>query len=184
MRFLLRMVPSGDLPASLQTLRSLALTMGGKAVNAKRTSYGALEVDVFFGSRQDLDVFLAALEPLGRVEFYKDLQEAPTFLPKQDAVREAVSLFNAERFWEAHEVLESLWRVAVGDEKRLLQGLILVCAAYVHLQKDEYDVVVGVAKRSLPLLSWKGDYHGIGIETLGERLDEMVRTRKFSIFKL
>ncbi|MDG6925713.1 MAG: DUF309 domain-containing protein [Nitrososphaerota archaeon] len=184
MRFLLRMVPAGDLRTTLEILRRLASTMGGNAVNAKRTSYGALEVDVFFGSRQDFDVFIAALEPLGRVEFYKDLQEPAVFLPKAEAVREAVSLFDAERFWEAHEVLESLWRVAGGDEKKLLQGLILVCAAFVHLQKDENEVALGVAKRSLPLLSWKGDYHGVDVEILRQKIDGIVRSRALSLFEL
>lgn len=158
--------------------------MGGNAVNAKRTSYGALEVDVFFGSRQDFDVFIAALEPLGRVEFYKDLQEPAVFLPKAEAVREAVSLFNAERFWEAHEVLESLWRVAGGDEKKLLQGLILVCAAFVHLQKDECDVAVGVARRALPLLSSIDEYHGIDVESLRGKVDEIVESGNLSLFRL
>ncbi len=158
--------------------------MGGKAVNAKTTSYGALEMDVFVESQADFDVFLAAIEPLGKLEFYKDLQEAPRFLPKADAIAEAVSLFNAERFWEAHEVLESLWRVAEGDEKLLLQGLILVCAAFVHLQKDEYEVAIGVAKRSLPLLSWEGEYHDIAVGPLKEKVGRMVESQKLSVFRL
>ena len=129
--------------------------MGGKAVNAKRTSYGALEIDIFVASRQDFDVFLAAVEPLGKMEFYKDLQEVPPFLPKAEAIAEAVSLFNAERFWEAHEVLESQWRVAQGDEKLLLQGLILVCAAFVHEQKGEKAVAMGVAKARASFAPWR-----------------------------
>ncbi len=150
-------------------------------MNAKRTSYGALELDVFLPSRQDFELFLAVVEPLGKLEFFKDLQEVPPFLPASEAVAEAVSLFNAERFWETHEVLESLWREAKGDEKLLLQGLILVCAAFVHAQKGEKSVSLGVAKRALALLRWpEARYHGINVEHVRSGLDEMVATGNLS----
>jgi hypothetical protein len=168
-----------------RAVRGIASSIGGKAVNAKVTSYGALEMDVFLGSRADFDFFLAAIEPLAKLEFYKDLQEPPVFLPTTQAVTEAVSLFNGERFWEAHEVLESLWRVAEGEEKRVLQGLILVCAAFVHLQKGEMRVALGVAKRSLPLLVWEsGAYHGISIGPLRGSIEEMVGDGNLSLLRL
>jgi hypothetical protein len=186
MRFLLRMVPSDpDVGAATRVVRGIAASMGGKAVNAKTTSYGALEMDIFVESRADFDVFLAAVEPLGTLEFYKDLQEAPHFLPTSDAVAEAISLFNAERFWEAHEVLESVWRVAEGQEKRLLQGLILVCAAFVHEQKGEPEIALGVAKRSLPLIMWREPtYHRIDVASLRKRVSEGIPLGRLSLFRI
>jgi len=179
MRYLIRIFPSAsDTGSTERTVRGIASSIGGKAVNAKVTSYGALEMDVFLGSRADF-------EPMGKLEFYKDLQEPPVFLPTAEAVAEAVSLFNGERFWEAHEVLESLWRVAQGEEKRVLQGLILVCAAFVHLQKGENRVALGVAERSLPLLTWGDEsYHGIGIRSVGEAMEGMLRAGKLSLLRL
>jgi len=38
-------------------------------------------------------------------------------------------LFQKGRYFEAHEVLEEAWREAEGEEKRFLQGLILLAAA-------------------------------------------------------
>ncbi|WP_243032385.1 DUF309 domain-containing protein [Thermus altitudinis] len=46
--------------------------------------------------------------------------------PLWEAVR---SLWEAGRYFEAHEVLEGAWREAQGEEKRFLQGLILLAAA-------------------------------------------------------
>jgi uncharacterized protein len=186
MRFLIRMISSNpDFESSVRTMRGIASTMGAKAVNPKRTSYGALEMDIFVESRTDFDVFKAAIEPLGELEFYRDLQEVPRFLPKADAMSEAIALFNAERFWEAHEVLESLWRVAEGEEKRVLQGLILTCAAFVHEQKGEREVALGVAKRALSLLSWpEPEYHGVGIASLHEKLTAMLEARGLSLTTL
>jgi hypothetical protein len=186
MRFLFRMVLSDtDIAYATSVVRGIASSLGGSAVNPKKTSYGALEMDVFVESRQDFDLFLAAVEPVGRVEFYRDLQEAPTFMPTAEALEEAVSLFNSERFWEAHEVLESKWRVAQGDEKLLLQGLILVCASFVHEQKGKDEVALGVAKRALPLLKWdESRYHGIDVASLRLTVADEVAAGKLSIFRI
>jgi len=154
-------------------------------VNAKWTSYGALEVDVFAETKADFLTFVAAIEPLGKVEFGRDLQEVQAHLTKEAAVAEAVSLFNAERFWEAHEVLEALWRVAHGGEKSLLQGLILVCAAFVHVQKGEPEVALGVARRSIPKLAWKERaYKDIAVAAVRETVMRMVDGGALSLFKI
>ncbi len=186
MRFLVRLVPlEPDRAASLATFRSIAANLGERAANPKWTSRGTLEVDVFAPSRQDFQLFLAAVAPLANIEFAKDLQEAPPFLTKEGAVKEAAALFNQERFWEAHEVLESKWRVAGGEEKRLLQGLILVCAAFVHHQKDEDGVALGIAKRSLPLLAWpERVYLGVDVERVRDRISTMVEAGRLSVFEL
>ena len=187
MRFLVRLVPQGgDRAVLLSTVRSVAANLGGSAVNPKWTSYGALEIDIFAPSRQDFEVVMAAIAPLIHdIEFAKDLQEVPPFLPKERAIDEAVALFNGERFWEAHEVLESLWRVAEGAEKKLLQGLILVCAAFVHHQKDESKVALGVARRALPLLIWTDPtYYVIDVVQVRDRVTRMVEDGTLFLFRL
>lgn len=50
--------------------------------------------------------------------------------------REFVDLFNQEKFFEAHEVLESLWRATYDTDKDFYQGLIQLAAAMVHVQKN------------------------------------------------
>lgn len=46
-----------------------------------------------------------------------------------------IRLFNAHHFWHAHEKWEELWLKSAGDEKRFLQGLIQLAAAYHHVQR-------------------------------------------------
>lgn len=41
-------------------------------------------------------------------------------------------LFNARRFFEAHEVWEEAWLRETGDTRRLLQALIQIAAGYHH----------------------------------------------------
>lgn len=46
-----------------------------------------------------------------------------------------IDLFNEHQFWHAHEAWETIWLVAQGDEKRFLQGLIQLAAAYHHVKR-------------------------------------------------
>jgi predicted metal-dependent hydrolase len=43
-----------------------------------------------------------------------------------------VELFNRAEFFDAHEVLEDVWRAAPQGEKKFLQGLIQVAVALFH----------------------------------------------------
>jgi predicted metal-dependent hydrolase len=58
----------------------------------------------------------------------------------EEAVAEARHLFNEEKFWHVHEALERIWLKRHGDEKALLQGLIIGAASLVHWQKEEFPV--------------------------------------------
>jgi predicted metal-dependent hydrolase len=46
------------------------------------------------------------------------------------AIHEGLELFNAGRFWEAHQAWEAAWLVEDGDVRQMLQGLIQVAAGY------------------------------------------------------
>ena len=50
-------------------------------------------------------------------------------------LEEGVALFNEQKFWHAHEAWERDWLEASGPEKRFLQGLIQLAAAYHHVQR-------------------------------------------------
>lgn len=156
-----------------------------EARNPKWTSYGALEIDIFAKSAGDFAVFLAAVEPLARVEFSNDLNVAPPHRTKKELIEEARGYFNSERYWEAHEALESVWRTAAGEEKRYLQGLILVCAAFVHQQKAEGEVALGVLRRASRQLSYGIDpYYGIGVEKLNNRVRRILSNGRFQVFSI
>lgn len=50
----------------------------------------------------------------------------------RDGFLHGIGLFNHAEFFDAHEVLEDVWRVATGGEKKFLQGLIQVAVAFHH----------------------------------------------------
>jgi hypothetical protein len=57
----------------------------------------------------------------------------PAADPVERAVRRAAALWNESLFFEVHEVLEEVWRTAVGDRRHALQGVIQIAVAFHHL---------------------------------------------------
>jgi hypothetical protein len=53
-----------------------------------------------------------------------------------DKYLEGVRLFNAEEFFECHDVLEELWSEVIGDEKKFYQGLIQASVALFHFGNE------------------------------------------------
>ena len=186
MRFLVRLLPHAPAGETfLGTIRSLARTVGADPRNPKWTSYGALELDVFTKTEGDFQVFLSVVEPLASLEFSRDLNHPPPFLPQERLVAEARKYFNAERYWECHEGLESVWRNVSGDEKLFVQGVILICAALVHHQKGEDRVALSVLERATKQLRWEHKtYHGIDVRALQENVAKMLASGRLSVFKI
>ncbi|MDV3278699.1 MAG: DUF309 domain-containing protein [Nitrososphaerales archaeon] len=186
MRFLVRLLPPhGSGTKFLDSVRALARSVMVEARNPKWTSYGALEVDVFAKSKQDFALFLAAVEPVAKLEFSRDLNVTQPHLTKEEIVAEARMYFNRERYWECHEVLEGLWRNLEGEEKLYVQGLILVCAAFVHHQKGEEQVALGVLGRASKQLSYgTASYRGIEVERVKREVGRILDSKRFNVFSV
>lgn len=66
-------------------------------------------------------------------------------------LEEGRALFNAGRFFEAHEKWEEVWLAETGPAKRLLQGLIQIAAGFLKAESGSFGVAArlleaGVAK--------------------------------------
>lgn len=185
MRFLIRLSGREKADDILSTVRSLARSVGVEAKNPKWTSTGSLEVDIFARSGPDFELFIEAIRPLARLDFSKDLNIAPPFRPEKELIEEARQYFDSERYWECHEVLEGIWRTKAGEEKSLLQGIILVCAAFVHHQKKEPEVALGVLRRALPQLVYRDDvYNEIDVPALKSRAEQILATGRWVNFSI
>ncbi|HLI46046.1 MAG TPA: DUF309 domain-containing protein [Geobacterales bacterium] len=93
--------------------------------------------------------------------------------------------FNEERFWEVHEMLENIWRNKKGDEKKILHGLILLAAAFVHHQKNRNEVALSILKRSYEeLKNYSLNYNGFDISLIKKKMAEMIEKGQIEIFKI
>ncbi len=61
---------------------------------------------------------------------------------------EGLRLFNAHKFWQAHEALELAWRSEKGQVRHLYRGILQVGVAYFHIQKANYPGVMKLYQRS------------------------------------
>jgi len=115
-----------------------------------------------------------------------ELSKAEETRPPDDVLQQAMRLFNQERYWETHEVLEGLWRRVSGPEKSLLRGIILVSAAFVHMQKDERGRVIPMLERALRHIEeWREHtYRGLDVASLRENIREMVSSASYHQLRL
>ena len=90
-----------------------------------------------------------------------------------DALFKYVELFNKERFWEAHEVLEGIWRL---NRDRGLQGLIILAAAFVKLQENNPRAFEELMTRAKDLI--KNNNIPINKKSLLKRIDNVLRSQK------
>ncbi len=150
-----------------------------------RISQNHLELDIFCDER-GLERAVSMLDRLFGVIEVRNLSDERDVLDFDSAVMRAVELFNGERYWEAHEALESLWRNTQGAEKELLHGIILTAAAYVHTQKGEEDRFIPILERAYKsLLSWPEDsYRRIDVKTLREAVKQLLDERAFRRIRL
>lgn len=104
---------------------------------------------------------------------------------KQESISEAVNVFNEEKFWIAHEILESVWNQSKGQERDLLGGIILVCAGLVHYQKNEEDICISILGRaSKKLADARGVYHRVDIDRLKQIVCNILKRSKVELFKI
>lgn len=131
----------------------------------------------------NLDRLVEKLEPIGNLDHARHLVEEK--IEKEKALDDAVFYFNNERFWECHEVLESVWKATYEGEKDLVQGIILVAAALVHYQKDESDICISILGRAMEkLAAANGKYHGIDIDAFKKKVSEMIRSGRIGTFPI
>ena len=106
-------------------------------------------------------------------------------IEKQESISEAVNVFNEEKFWIAHEILESVWNQSKGQERDLLGGIILVCAGLVHYQKNEEDICISILGRaSKKLADARGVYHRVDIDRLKQIVCNILKGSKVELFKI
>ncbi len=60
----------------------------------------------------------------------------PTTESEAAAISHGIELFNSQKFFDAHEAWEAVWLKAKEPDKKFLQGLIQISAAFHHRSRD------------------------------------------------
>jgi hypothetical protein len=165
----------------LQTAREIVEPQA--SVRDARVSKKYIEFDISISDGADMKTIIAAIESIAPLASYEEILER--HLEKVGAIARAVQLFNDERYWEAHEALEYVWKNATGVEREILNGIILVAAAFVHDEKDEPDICISILRRARKKLDpVSGNYHGININRIADMISEIINTGKVHRFTI
>src|ERR1041385_9111724 len=87
-----------------------------------------------------------------------------------------IALFNQGNFYEAHEVLEDVWRPAVEPERKFLQALIQVAVGLHHHSTGNLIGAASLLRRALRNLErYPDDFCGINLPRLRESVGNCCR---------
>ena len=149
-----------------------------------RISTKFIELDISIPKTYEVDKVLNLLKTISSIKEVIEVKER--HYTKNEAINNAIVLFNDEKYWWSHEALEMIWKESHGEEKQLVNGLILVCAAFVHYQKDEYNVCFSILERSMIKFSTvkKSIYYGINIDKIKKRITKILQNKEIVLFKI
>jgi uncharacterized protein len=86
-------------------------------------------------------------------------------------LRRGIELFNRGEFFEAHEVLEDVWRGAPVEQKKFLQGLVQLAVAFHHHSTGNLVGMRSVMQRGMNnLLGQEEGFCGIDLVPLMKSL--------------
>ena len=184
-RYMLHLQNNGYLPINSRDLvhqaRKLCSDIG-VSVRVARVASKFVEFDVSV-EKEKFDAVVEKLRPIGKLDNVRHVVEEE--IEKEDGIKDGIFYFNNERFWEAHEAWEGAWKKCYGKEKEVIQGIILVAAAFAHSQKNENGIALGIFGRALEKIGdFSGTYNNIDIDKIRRKITEMRQTKELTIFQI
>jgi len=134
----------------------------------------------------EIDLFSENLDFINYIKDFKIIEIRDLSLDiNKDLFEFAKELFNKERFWEFHETLETVWRKSQGDERRILHGLILLSASFVHKQRGKENIGISILKRAYDELQpYENNYKNFNIGYIKNKIKEMLSNNCINEFTL
>jgi len=148
-----------------------------------RVSRFFIELDISISKEEKIENIIDLLKEISSLKEFIEVKER--LFKKKEAIERSIQLFNEEKYWWSHEVLEGIWKIASGSEKELLNGLILVAAAFVHDQKNEKEISLSILQRALTkLFSSSGTYYTINVDIIKEKIKNIIENNQISRFTI
>ena len=187
-RYLVRVANTEEYsPRDVERVASaIRKTLGSReSASHFRVATDALEFNMFARDENELDERQRRLTlNQFKIVSVKLLDTPLKTVDKEEALAEGVRLFNEERFWECHEVLEQAWHVSKGVERDAIQSIILTAAAFVHYQKGEEEICLSIMKRARAKMTLAKTYETVSLESLEKNIDEILASDRVRLFKL
>ena len=184
-RYMLHLQNNGYSPQNSRELvhkaRELCYEMGA-SIRVARVASKFVEFDVSV-EKGKIETVVEKLSPIGKLDNARHVVEEE--IAKEDGIKDGIFYFNNERFWEAHEAWEGVWKKCSGREKEVIQGIILVAVAFAHSQKNDDEIGLGMFGRALEKIGdFSGMYHNIDVDKIKTNITEMRKIGKLTRFQI
>lgn len=154
----------------------------GASIRVARVASKFVEFDVSV-EKEKFDSLVEKLSSIGKLDNARHVVEEE--IEQEQGIKDGIFYFNNERFWEAHEAWEGVWKKCNGLEKEVIQGIILVAVAFAHSQKNNDSVGLGMFGRALEKISdFTGMYHNIDIDRIRKLITHMRKTGEITRFQV
>jgi uncharacterized protein len=92
---------------------------------------------------------------------------------------EGLKLFNAKKYFEAHEELEVAWREEKGEVRNLYRAILQAAVVYLHITRGNYPGAIKVYERCEKWLNnWPDVCRGIQVGKLRKDLADVINKVK------
>ena len=163
-----------DARALLKQARDIAVD-SGIIIRDVRVATDFLEFDMSLSDDIELGDALSLLSHISPLVEYQKIEEI--YMEKGVSIEYARDLFNSQKYWRTHEVLEAVWKGSETTEKQILNSIILISAALVHYQKNESEVCISILERALfKLDKIEGKYFGIDLDNIKAKISNIIKT--------
>jgi len=183
-RYILHLKNNGYVPMNSRELvhKARELCSGIASIRVARVANKFVEFDVSV-EKEKFDKLVEKLSQIGKLDNARHVVEEE--IEKEDGIKDGIFYFNNERFWEAHEAFEGVWKKCYGREKEVVQGIILVAVAFAHSQKNDNAIGIGMFGRALQKIGdFSGMYHNIDVDRIRKKITEMQKTKELTIFQI
>ena len=101
---------------------------------------------------------------------------SPCQQPLPPKVIEAIAVFNAGDYFEAHEMLEEAWQEEKDEIRDLYRGILQIAVCYFHLLNHNYAGAHKLYARSLKWLTkWPPSCRGVRVAELLQDAENVIR---------
>ena len=91
------------------------------------------------------------------------------------AAIKGIDLFNAGKYWLAHEELEEAWKEEAGPVRNLYRGILQVAVIYLHITRTNYRGAIKVYQRVQKWIDpWPDTCRGIEIGQVRRDLETVI----------
>lgn len=117
----------------ISNVREILKDIGAKKIIVRKHS-SSTEIDF----RAPHNVNIAELkEKIGNKSNITPVREDFSGIPIQEMLETAERLITEERFWEAHNVLEDLWKNSSGKSKQIVHDIIGIVVSQIKVQMNQ-----------------------------------------------